>query len=77
MIDSNNIKSLYRFSEVNVDWMNGYLFGPEIIETIVAAIKNIIKLKTFLKLVGNPGFQVAIGEDLGIHQIIVPKKKHC
>ena len=32
-IDSNNFKSLYGFSKVNVDWLNDYLFGPEKIKT--------------------------------------------
>ena len=71
--DSNNFKSLYQFLKVKVDWLNGYLFGPEKIERRGGAIKNIIKLKAFLKLVGDPGFQVGIGEDLGIHQTTVSK----
>ena len=56
-----------------MDWLNGYLFEPGKIETRGGAIKNIIKLKAFLKLVGVPGFQVGIGKDLGIHQTTVSK----
>ena len=72
-VDSKNFRSLYRFTKVNVEWLNTYLFGLEKIETRGGALKNITKLKTFLRLVGDPGFQVGIGEDLGIHQTTVSK----
>lgn len=72
-LDSKNFKSLYCFSKVNVDWLNQYLFGPEKVETRGGAIKNIVKLKAFLRLIGDPGFQCGIGEDLGIHQTTVSK----
>lgn len=71
--DSNNFKSLYRFTKPNVDWLNAYFFGTEKTETRGGAITNLLKLKAFLRLVGDPGFQVGIGQDLGIHQTTVSK----
>ena len=39
-----------------MDWLNDYLFRSEKMGTICCAIKNIIKLKAFLRLVHDPGF---------------------
>ena len=63
------------FSVVIKEWKNSnFLHKFSLILKIYTrggAIKNIIKLKVLLKLVGDSGFQIEIGEVLGIHQITV------
>lgn len=52
-----NYRSLYRFSRVNVEFLaNSFLEPYE--ETRGGALTNIEKMQTFLRYVGDPGFQV-------------------
>jgi hypothetical protein len=56
-------KSLYRFDEVNVQWMATYFMGQEKNEKRGGALSNVDKLKIFLRCVGDPGFQTGVAED--------------
>ncbi|KAK9696329.1 hypothetical protein QE152_g31966 [Popillia japonica] len=53
----------------NVEWIH----GDDNLDTRGGAVFNEIKMKCFLRYVGDPGFQSGIGEDLGIHQSTVSK----
>jgi hypothetical protein len=64
---------LYRFDEVNVQWMATYFMGQEKNEKRGGALSNVDKLKIFLRCVGDPGFQTGVAEDIGIHQTTVSK----
>lgn len=52
-----NFKSLYRFDSENVDFLVGE-FLPEYTETRGGAVSNVQKMKSFLRYIGDPGFQV-------------------
>ncbi|XP_021697550.1 putative nuclease HARBI1 [Aedes aegypti] len=65
--DGDNFKSLYRFTQGNVEWLTNYFLGDQE-ETRGGSLSNIQKMKTFLRYVGDPGFQIGVGEDIGIHQ---------
>lgn len=68
--DDNNFRQLYRFSRENVNYLADY-FLPQYMETRGGALSNVEKMRTFLRYVGDPGFQVGVGEDIGIHQTTV------
>lgn len=70
--DHNNFRQLYRFSRENVSYLAA-CFLPEYFETRGRALSNDEKMKTFLRYAGDPGFQVGVGEDLGIHQSTVSR----
>ncbi|XP_055601326.1 putative nuclease HARBI1 [Uranotaenia lowii] len=67
-----NFKSLYRFSRRNVNFLAN-TFLNEYNEKRGGALDNIHKMKCLLRYLGDPGFQVGVGEDLGIHQSTVCK----
>lgn len=52
-----NFKSLYRFNSENVNFLVAE-FLPEYIETRGGAVSNVQKMKSFLRYIGDPGFQV-------------------
>lgn len=52
-----NFKNLYRFDSENVDFLVRE-FLPEYTETRGGAITNKQKVKSFLRYIGDPGFQV-------------------
>ncbi|XP_055635300.1 putative nuclease HARBI1 [Toxorhynchites rutilus septentrionalis] len=70
--DDDNFKQLYRFSRENVGFL-ARTFLPNYEETRGEAFQNMQKMKCFLRYVGDPGFQVGVGEDLGLHQTTVCK----
>lgn len=55
--NENNFKSLYRFSPEHVSFLANF-FLDEYNETRGGALNNILKMKCFLRYVGDPGFQV-------------------
>lgn len=67
---NNNFKQLYRFSEENVDWLASEFLVPHH-ETRGGALTNQQKMKIFLRYMADPGFQIGVGEDVGIHQSTV------
>ncbi|XP_055628999.1 putative nuclease HARBI1 [Toxorhynchites rutilus septentrionalis] len=70
--DDDNFKQLYRFSRENVDHLAQFFLGNDN-ETRGGALGDIQRMKCFLRYLGDPGFQVGVGEDLGIHQTTVCK----
>ena len=65
-------KDLYRFEEENVEWMAEH-FLTNNGETRGGALTANQQLRVFLRYVGDPGFQVGVGEDIGIQQSTVSK----
>ncbi|CAH1981713.1 unnamed protein product [Acanthoscelides obtectus] len=60
-------RALYRFSKVNVEWISNHFLG-ETEEYRGGALSNIERMRVFLRYVGDPGFQIGIGEAIGVHQ---------
>lgn len=52
-----NFKDLYRFNSENVDFLV-HEFLPDYSETRGGAVSNVEKMKSFLRYIGDPGFQV-------------------
>ncbi|CAH1958436.1 unnamed protein product [Acanthoscelides obtectus] len=65
-------RALYRFSKVNIEWISNHFLG-EIEEYRGGALSNIERMRVFLRYVGDPGFQIGIGEDIGVHQSTVSR----
>ncbi|CAH1958282.1 unnamed protein product [Acanthoscelides obtectus] len=65
-------RALYRFSKVNVEWISNHFLG-EIEEYRGGASSNIERMRVLLRYVGDPGFQIGIGEDIGVHQSTVSR----
>ena len=63
-------KQLYRFEERNVEWMADH-FLEHSGERRGGALNSKQRLQVLLRCLGDPGFQVGVGEDLGIHQSTV------
>ncbi|XP_055523197.1 uncharacterized protein LOC129717348 [Wyeomyia smithii] len=70
--NENNFKSLYRFTREHVDFL-AKTFLDDYNEIRGGALNNVQKMKCFLRYIGDPGFQVGVGEDLGFHQTTVCK----
>ncbi|KAK9702007.1 hypothetical protein QE152_g30243 [Popillia japonica] len=60
--DNRDYKVLYRFTKENVEWITHYFYGDDNLDTRGGAVSNEIKIKCFLRYVGDPGFQSGIGE---------------
>lgn len=67
-----NYRSLYRFDRENVHWIADHFLEDEE-ENRGGALSHINRMKTFLRYVGDPGFQVGVGEDIGVHRSTVSK----
>lgn len=64
--------SLYRFSRENVEYLAEYfLDGDE--ETRGGALSNADRMRVCLRYMADPGFQIGVAEDVGIHQSTVCK----
>lgn len=70
--DHNIYKALYRFSEENVERI-AEIFLPETGESRGGAIKNKQKVEIFLRYMGDPGFQVGVADNTGVHQSSVSR----
>lgn len=57
--DDQNYRQLYRFTRENVELLSNYFF-PANEETRGGALSNTHKMQTFLRYMGDPGFQVII-----------------
>lgn len=55
-----------------MQWLAEY-FLPEYEETHSGALSNLNKMKIFLRYMGDPGFQVGVGEDIGVDQATVSR----
>ena len=63
---------LHRFDKVHVEYLSNYFLG-ESDERRGGALNNEERMRTFLRVVGDPGFQSGVAEDIGIHQTTVSK----
>lgn len=72
--ESRNVdyRSLYRFEKENVEWIAEHFLGDGE-ETRGGSLSNLNRMKVFLRYIGDPGFQVGVGEDIGIHRSTVSK----
>ncbi|XP_062554268.1 putative nuclease HARBI1 [Armigeres subalbatus] len=70
--DGDNFKALYRFSRENVEWLSDHFLNDRE-DTRGGGLSNVLKMKIFLRYLGDPGFQVGVGEDVGVHQTTVCK----
>ncbi|KAJ8913775.1 hypothetical protein NQ315_002681 [Exocentrus adspersus] len=63
---------LYRFSRANVEWLaEHFLENSE--ETRGGALNARQKMQIFLRFVSDPGFQIGVGKDEGVHRTTVSK----
>lgn len=65
-------RSVYRFHEDQVTFLTN-VFLDDRGETRGGALSPKHKMEVFLRYVGDPGFQVGVGEDKGIHQSTVSR----
>ena len=70
-------KRLFRFDEDNVHWIvQNVLLDNNDVETRGGALSTKQRLEAFHRYVSDPGFQVGVGEDLGIDQSSVCRSVH-
>lgn len=67
-----NYKELYRFRKENVEWMAGYFLVTNE-EKRGGALSNKEKMRTFLRYIGDPGFQIGVADDAGVNQSTVSR----
>lgn len=65
-------RTFYHFDEENVEWITAH-FLPDSNETRGGCLTPKQQMETFLRYLADPGFQVGVGEDKGIHQTTVCK----
>lgn len=56
--EEDNFKALFRFSRENVNWLSEHFLGVDLGERRGGALTNVQKMQTFLRYIGDPGFQV-------------------
>lgn len=71
-----NYRSLYRFDEQNVQWISDHFLGTEW-ERRGGGLSPKCQMQVFLRYMADPGFQIGVGEDLGINQTTVSKTLHA
>ena len=67
-----DFRKLYRFNRKNVEWLANY-FLKDTGEKRGGALPPVDKMKIFLRVVSDPGFQNGVAEELCIHQTTVSK----
>jgi len=67
-----DFKKLYRFSKPNLKWLVDHFLGEKV-EKRGGALSPFEQMKIFLRYVSDPGFQVGVGEDVGVEQSTVSK----
>ncbi|CAH1988821.1 unnamed protein product [Acanthoscelides obtectus] len=65
-------RAVYRFSKVKISKLNAYFLG-ETEEYRDGTLSNIERMRVFLRYVSDQGFQIGIGEDIGVHQSTVSR----
>lgn len=65
--DSRDYKTLYRFSEANVEWLSQYFLG-ESEQRRGDALTPKQRIQIFLRYMADPGFQSGIAEETNVHQ---------
>lgn len=69
---SSDYFNLYRFRKENVKWLSEY-FLEESYECRGAALSQIKRMEIFLRFLSDPGFQMGVGKEEGIHRTTVCK----
>lgn len=69
---SEDFHRLYRFTEENVEWLAEYFLG-EMEETRGGALDYKKQMQIFLRFLSDPGFQIGIGKEEGVHRSTVSK----
>lgn len=64
--------NLYRFSRINVEWLAEH-FLEDTGETRGGALNSRQKMQIFLRFLSDPGFQIGVGKDEGVHRTTVSK----
>ncbi|XP_055910401.1 putative nuclease HARBI1 [Eupeodes corollae] len=67
-----DFRRLYRFSEEGVRLLTKEFLGLSS-ETRGGALTNEEKIRTFLRYIGDPGFQIGVDENVGVHQSTVSR----
>ena len=65
-----DFKALFRFEEENVQWLADRFLGQND-ETRGGALTSLHKMKICLRCLGDPGYQMGIGQELGVSQATV------
>ncbi|KAG8314459.1 hypothetical protein J6590_092551 [Homalodisca vitripennis] len=65
-------RALCRFNKIYVEWICDNFLG-ENFERRGGALPNLDRMRTFLRYVGDPGFQSVVAEDVGIDRTTVTK----
>jgi hypothetical protein len=80
-----DFRTLYRFEEANLEWVASHFLGQSE-ETRGGALSPKQRMQIFLRYIADPGFQIGVGEDLGvtqstackvIHEVFYVKRKLC
>lgn len=66
-------RRLYRFNRRNVEWLTEHFLGEDSGEKRGGALNNHQRMRSFLRYIGDPGFQSGVGEDIGVHQSTVSR----
>ena len=66
-------KSLFRFEKESVSFLADNFLGPETNETRGGALTQKRRMEIFLRYCADPGFQLGVGEDLGVERSTVCK----
>jgi hypothetical protein len=69
---SEDYHSLYRFREENVNWLAEHFLGQNN-ETRGGALSTKKQMQIFLRFLSDPGFQIGIGKEEGVHRSTVSK----
>ena len=70
--DESLYKKLHRFRKDHVEWIASHILG-ENTETRGCALTSIQKLEVTLRYLSDPGFQISVGNEVGIHQTSVSR----
>ena len=65
-------RALFRFEKLHVNYLAD-TFLDNVNETRGGGLSRKEKMEVFLRYIGDPGFQVCIGEDTGVHQSTVSR----
>lgn len=63
---------LYRFSAENVEWIANLFLEPKV-ETRGGALSPKKQMQIFLRFLSDPGFQIGIGKEEGVHRTTICK----
>jgi hypothetical protein len=70
--DTADYRSLYRFDRENVKWLANHFIG-QTSETRGGKLTPVHQMQVFLRYMADPGFQIGVGEELGVDQTTVSR----